>query len=174
MLDITDTFSYIGSYDVSGGVSTAGHCGGGGTAHQTTYINGIAITRFYTDNSDMPDECIDTTTTYFAEGDSHESTFKQFYVGRASTLLIYGTDVKVTTNDLDCDSATANIRLPDDTIFVANSGEEVSTIACSFQIETEGQLRMPREVTLTGSNNEFGGLPLYMYVIKYANERMKM
>ena len=147
MLDITDTFSYIGSYDVSGGVSTAGHCGGGGTAHQTTYINGIAITRFYTDNSDMPDECIDTTTTYFAEGDSHESTFKQFYVGRASTLLIYGTDVKVTTNDLDCDSATANmeeekLRVTFTDIDALKTKNLAQTIHLIFQFSNEFGVRI--------------------------------
>ena len=157
VVDVEETFTFIGTYEVSGGVSEAGHCGGGGTAFQTTYISGIPITRFYTDNSAMSDECVDTTETYFAEGDNANEAFTQFYVGRASTLLLFGNDVLVETSDLDCDSATANIKLPDNTIFVANAGSDVSTISCSFQIQTEGQLRMPRVVTLTGSNNEFGG-----------------
>ena len=54
MVDITERYTFIGSYEVSGGVSEAGHCGGGGTAFRVTYISGIPITRFYTDNSEMP------------------------------------------------------------------------------------------------------------------------
>ena len=83
--------------------------------------------------------------------------FTRFYVGVGSTLLLYGTDVTVSTSRLDCDSATANIEIPDSNIFVANDGDDESTISCSFQVSTDGQLRMPRIVTLTGSNNQFDG-----------------
>lgn len=143
---------------MSGGSSAKAQAGGSGFAHTDTDVNQISYKRVYTDNTGaIGKQGTKPAMSYFPDPVTATAyDFKDIFVGVNSTFNINGTNLKVDVRELSCDK-TGLIVVPDYTILTVDKGKSESVVSCSFDLKTEGEIRMPSTVTLTGPNNNFAG-----------------
>ena len=149
-INVPETFSFVGTYSLSGGNSPNAQAGGAGYAKIVTKISGKTNEKLYVDNGDV--NGVSVASSNFAEGDDTTLELDELYVGAQTTLTLYGMNLRLDVKSLTCDANKALIYIPDNTIFTANKGSQSSVIDCSFTVDAEGELRLPQRVTLVGES----------------------
>ena len=157
---VTRSNNFTGSFRVRGGSAAHGGAGGAGTAFVRSTVRGAPHSALHIDNEGATGlqilapphagvTCLDEPAPILLQ---------RLTLGEGVELHV-GAGVPsaaLHVHTLRC-APTALILVPDGTLLSANAHEAAASIACSFHVSRDAEIRLPLKVTFTGSNNVFEG-----------------
>ena len=153
---VTGTNSFTGSLVTQGGTSKAGWVGGSGTTIIYSKVRNAPYTTLHIDNGIRKLTSIKGIEgTYLKQG-GHVITLDELHLGDNVHLHVIDNDTELTAHSFHCvDSAIVHVS--DSLIFTADTSLSAVTIPCSFEMQQQGEIRLPPKVTFLGKNNVFAG-----------------
>ena len=158
---VTGTNSFTGSLVTQGGSSKAGWVGGSGTAIINSKVHNAPYQTLHIDNGVRNVTRIGGT--YLKQGDNIDITLDELHLGDNVHFHVIDSDTELTVHSFHCvDSATVHVS--DSLIFTADTSLSAVTIPCSFEMQQQGEIRLPPKVTFLGKNNVFAGT-LWLFIL---------
>ncbi|KAK2188427.1 hypothetical protein NP493_132g02150 [Ridgeia piscesae] len=154
VLKVTGTNSFTGTLVTQGGHSTTGWVGGSGTVVINSKVHNAPYTSLHIDNGARNVTQIEGT--YLKQGDNGDVTLDELHLGDNVYLHVIDSDTKLTAHSLNC-VGSAIIHVSDSLIFTADTSLSAVTIPCSFEMQQQGEIRLPSKVTFLGNKNVFAG-----------------
>ena len=149
------TNSFTGSLMTQGGSSTTGWVGGSGTTIINSKVHNAPYTTLHIDNGVR--NVINIEGTFLKQGDNVDIMLDELHLGDNVFLRVIGSDTELTARSFHCvDSAI--VYISNSLTFTAGSSHSAVTIPCSFEMEQQGEIRLPPKVTFLGKNNLFAGM----------------
>ena len=153
---------FTGAYLVNGGSADApAQPGGSGTAYIKQITGATYFSKLYISN-----DATGITTpqlTLLSETDIEEFNFDELHVLKNVILEVAGLDKTMTVTTLISD-ATSTVKVHDTMTLSVSEGQEEVNLACSFQLDPEGELRLPTRVTFLGPQNVLSGWSICCFV----------
>ena len=152
---LTTPSKFTGDFSCHGGSASSGNqAGSSGTALVETKVGILTSHDLYINNAgaDSPEPLL----TLLNETHSEPHVFSKLTLLNDVILQIQGDDPKVVVDELVSDSSCL-IRVHDTMILSVEADLDVAVFHCSFDVEKDGELRLPATVTFLGSSNHFSG-----------------
>ena len=145
LVEVEESFGFVGTYVVRGGSSKLAQAGASGFAVQNT-INSVTNqpeTLIFASNEGTVGNN-SYAKTLFAETSNADKTYTytQAYIGENTVLTLQGEDIRLEVKQMSCDSETALVEVPDNTRITVDKGQAESVVDCSFQVSFENLLVM--------------------------------
>ena len=148
---------FTGTFVTNGGsASNDNHAGSAGTALVQTSIGITTANELFISNeganSPVP------LVTFLNENLTLQTyTFTKLTLLEDVVLSVDGENATVVVDHLESDSS-CSIHVPDGIVFTVEAEEATSEFHCSFEVEKNGELRLPPTVSFLGPRNKIQGI----------------
>ncbi|XP_071498054.1 uncharacterized protein [Diadema antillarum] len=160
-LFLTSESQFTGSFIVHGGSAAVNNqAGASGTAFVWTSLGITTRRELYIDN----DGALSSSPllTVLNETLEEPHVFSKLSVRNGVILQAVGEDVAMVVDILDSDSS-CTIDVHDGMILSIEAQQHSSIFHCSFDVESDGELRLPYSVMFMGPSNQFSGTLTNMF-----------
>ena len=160
-LYILSASHFDGEYVVYGGTASGGNQpGGSGTMYKIQTVDTTEHTILYINNNNPG--ITTAVITQLDEPRGSQYSFDELHVLHDVILEIAGDDAFLIAASLFSETSSV-IRIHNGMIMSVADGVSEAVFACSFEVDSQGELRLPETVTFNGPNNILSGKFLYIH-----------
>ena len=151
---------FTGTYLVHGGSAAASaQPGGSGTAYIKQITGATDFTKLFINNEGTG--ITSPQLTLLNETEIKEYIFDELHVLNNVILEVAGVNRSMTVTTLISD-VTSMVKVHDTMTLRVSEGQADVSLACTFQLDPEGELSLPARVTFLGPKNVFSGLSKFI------------